>query len=657
MGNKYKNRRDFFNTLLNRADEAAEETAVADAPGIPIKEAPPGSDKNFERFSRKELTGRQYAPLLEPEDQGHVANRVTSVTSGLTAYSGTWGDAEVAHLLRRTGFGVKGADIATLKAMTISNAVDAVLNITTTPVSPSATPLNYYNNINGAADSSSVAYGASWTGTNLTFGSTSNDGTVDAYRQNALQAWHWGLWLNGDYTIREKMVQFWFHFIPVDFGDVRNTVYNGATLSHEYMKLLRDNAAGNFFTLIKAIAKNPAMLVFLSGQYSTASAPNENFGRELMELFTLGKVPTQNYDEFDIKAAAKVFSGWRVISTTTPAGNPFQQAQPFTVDMVLSAHNTSNKYFSSNFGSASTATVTGGTTVTTAKAEFDAFFNMLFTQQATTIAKYVVRRLYRYFVYYDIDATTETNIIGPLATTLTTGTSTTNAWDILPVLQQLFKSQHFYDVANRGVMIKSPTNLLTGVIKHFGINTTTTNSATAPANNLLQNQYTVWKYLNDYCNNNLEESVGLVPNVSGYKAWYQSPGYYQNWINTNTIQKRTSFIASLLSTNGLNTGGNLYLKIDVIAFMNNFTSTVQSAPDLLTAAMVSLLLTQDPGQTVRDAWMTANLLGNQTTYSYWTIAWTNYTGTPTNSTYLSTVKTRLTNLISAIIQSAEYQLM
>ncbi len=287
MGNKYKNRRDFFNTLLNRVNE---EEDVAVAQGIPIKEAPPGPDKLFERFSRKELTGRQYAPLPEPEDEGHTAARVAAVTTGLTAYSGTWSDEEVSHLLRRTGFGVKLADVTTLKAMTISNAVDAVLTVTTTPSTPSATPLNYYNNISGATDSSGVLYGADWTGTNMSFGSTSNDGTVDSYRQNSLQAWHWGLWLSGDYTIREKMVQFWHHFIPVDFNDVRNSEVNGATLCSDYMKLLRTNATGNFKTLIQDIAKSPAMLVFLSGQYSTASAPNENFGRELMELFMLGKV-------------------------------------------------------------------------------------------------------------------------------------------------------------------------------------------------------------------------------------------------------------------------------------------------------------------------------------------------------------------------------
>ncbi len=370
-------------------------------------------------------------------------------------------------------------------------------------------------------------------------------------------------------------------------------------------------------------------------------------------------MPTQNYDEFDIKAAAKVLSGWKVkLPTGITSGNPFAQAYPFTVDMVTSYHNSTNKVFSGNFG---TTTITGSSVYANAVAEFTTFFNMLFTQQATTIAKYICRRLYRFFVYYDIDATIETNVIAPLATTLTTATSTTAAWDILPVLKQLFKSEHFYDMANRGVMIKAPFDMITGALRNFSISTTTVNTATGSnPNNQIYNQYTVWKYLNDYCNNYLEQSAGLVPNVSGYKAYYQTPGYYQNWINTNTIQRRTSFLNSLLSTNGISTGG-ISLKVDAMAFTSQFANATIADPDLLVAAMVKILLSLDPGQTVRDNIKNPALLGNTGTNSYWTTAWTNYSTTATTSSlyagYLATVKSRLSALITAIVQLAEYQLM
>lgn len=630
MGKKYTSRRQFFSTILN---PSGPEEDVAVQQGSPIKELPAGPDKLFERYSRKEL-GRMYSPGFNPEENGEsqTANRVTTVSSGLTAYSGTWSEWEVAHLLRRTGFGVRSGDLSSLLAMTTGNAVDAVLTVTSTPSSPSTTPLNHYNNT--IADSSSVALGASWTGTNLSYtGTANNDGTIDAYRQYSLQAWNWGLWLNGDYTIREKMVNFWHHFISVDFSDVRNTANNGATMCADYMTLLRNNATGNFVTLIKAIAKSPAMLVFLGGHYSTATVPNENFARELMELFTLGKVPTQNYDEFDIKAAAKVFSGWRV--------NSFTGSYPFTVAFNSTYHNTSNKVFSSNF---STTTITG-LTGSSGSTEFDTFFNMLFAQQGTTIAQYVCRRLYRFFVYYDIDSTIETNVISGLATTLVN-----NSWNILPVLKQLFKSQHFYDMANRGVMIKPPFDLLAGTLRTFNVATTA-----ATGTNQVVNQYAIWKYFNDYCNNYLEQSAGLVPNVSGYKAYYQTPGYYQSWINSNTIQRRASLINLLIS--GISTGG-ISVKIDSIAFVNGrYSQTVIQDPDLLVDAIVMTLLPIDLSTTVKGQLKTQNLLQNQTTNSYWTTAWTNYYGSPTNAGYISTVKTRLNNLLTAIMQMAEYQLM
>jgi uncharacterized protein (DUF1800 family) len=633
MGNKDQSRRAFFRKLVNRDENGTNLEALAAQAGI-FAPAPAGEDKLFDKYSRKTLSGgRSYTDRMAEESTPEAANRVGTVSSGLTAYTGTWSEWEAAHLLRRTCFSATNADVSYLLTMTMANAVDDVLNVSsTTPSAPSAAPLNYYNNT--AADSSSVALGATWTGTNLSYtGTSNNDSTVDAYRQYSLTAWHWGLWLNGGPKILEKMVKFWYHFIPVNFDDLRNQVSNGATLSAQYMTTLRNNALGDYMTLIQAIAKTPAMLVYLGGHYSTASTPNENFGRELLELFAMGKLPTQNYDEDDVKAAAKVFSGWRVSAA-------FNSAFPLSAGFNSSYHNTSKKTFSSNFGGTAITGLTGPSGAT----EFDSFFNMLFAQQGTTIAKYICRRLYRFFVYYDIDANVETNVIAGLASTLIT-----NSWNIIPVLKQLFKSQHFYDMANRGVMIKSPIDLLTGTLRSFGVNTTAAAGATQ-----VVNQYNIWKYFHDYCNNYLEQGFGLVPTVSGWKGYYQSPGYYQNWINTNTIQRRSTLLTSLM--NGITVGG-ISMKIDPVAFVNQYPQATISDPDLLVAAIVKTLLPVDLPQAERDQLKIQNLLQNQTNNSYWTSAWAAYYGPPLNSMNLSTVKTRLSNLITAILQRAEYQLM
>jgi uncharacterized protein (DUF1800 family) len=593
------------------------------------EEPPGGPDPLFDKYARKTLGPRQYSEVMQlPVADDVDSLRVGNITSGLTPYAGAWTAWEAAHLLRRTSFGIKKADLEALLLLTPSAAVDALLNISA-PVVPSATPLNYYQAT--LADSGGIALGASWTSNNLTY-VNANDGTNNTYRQISLTSWSWGLCIDDAATIREKMTQFWYHFIPVNFDDIRNQQNNSATMCSDYMSLLRANALGNFKTLIKAIAKTPAMLVFLGNQYSTASVPNENFARELLELFTMGKVPTQNYTEPDIIAASKVISGWRVPS--------FIAAYPFAPGFNATYHNQSNKTFSVNYFGG--ITINNQTGVNGAN-EFDIFFDLLFTQQQTTIAKYICRRLYRFFVYYDIDANIETNVIAPLSALLIS-----NNWDMAPVMSTLLKSEHFFDVANKCVMIKSPVDFITSALRTLNINTTAAAGATQVAN-----QYAIWNYFQNYANNNLEQGLGLVPNVSGWKAYYQDPTYYQNWINSNSIQRRATLLTSFV--NGFTVGG-LSIKFDPIAYVQQFPSATIQDPDLLINAIVPYLFAVDLPATYKNDTKVATLLAGQVTNNYWTTAWNTYVSTPTTAN-ANIVRTRLNSLFTTFLQLAEFQLM
>lgn len=438
--------------------------------------------------------------------------------------------------------------------------------------------------------------------------------------------------LNDPTSIREKMVKFWYHFIPINIDDIGNQTSNAATLSNDYFTLLRSNALGNFKTLIKEIAKAPAMLIYLGNQFSTATVPNENFARELMELFTMGKVPTQNYTEPDIIAASKVFSGWRVAD--------YRMAYPFVTAFNSSKHNQTDKVFSSNFGNTTINNQTGANGAN----EFDLFFDMLFAQQQLTIAKYLCRRLYRFFVYYDIDANIETNVIEPLAAFVVSSN-----FEMDLVLKKLFKSEHFFDAANKGVQIKNPFDFIAGTLRTLKINTTPAVGASQ-----LVNQYTVWRYFHNYANSNLEQGYGLVPNVSGWKAYYQEPTYLQNWINSSTIQRRSSLLTAFI--NGFTTG-NTRIKFDPIAFVQQFPNTTIQDADLLIEEIMPYLFSVDlPAQFKTDT-KVATLLAGQITNNYWTTAWNNYTATPTNTSYANIVRTRLNSLISTFIQLAEFQLL
>jgi uncharacterized protein (DUF1800 family) len=601
------NRRNLFNLILNKL-QINQDT----------------KDPLFEKYSRKIFTGRRYQSNQRAKNSGFT-DRVFPVSSGLNSYSGNWGKPEALHLLRRTGYGFKQADVDTLLALNVSNAVNTILKVNTTPPAP---PVNSYNNY--SPDENNLPYGGDWTNDPLPTGTN----TTNSRRIDSLSQWNFGLACNQNLTIKEKMTWFWYHFIPVDFETVRTAPFsnagsNSCRIIYSYITMFRDNPLGNYKTLIRKMATQPAMMYYLNNQANSKTSPDENFAREIMELFTLGKDPLSQYTEADVVQAAKVLTGWRVVNLNT--------ATPVT-NFDITYHDTSTKQFSSFFNN----TIISNT----GASELDALIDMIFSK-SQVVSEYICRRLYRYFVYYDIDATIESNIIKPLAQTFVA-----NNWEIAPVLNQLFKSQHFYDMANRGVYIKSPFDLVIGSLRTFNLNYTVAD----PTN--FEAQYRVWNYFNNTISGGLEQTMGKIPNVSGWVAFYQNPSFHEYWINSSTIQKRFDFLNRLF--NGYNLTYNLLttrIEADLIGFIQQFDPTICANPDLLVAECIQFLLPIDISSTQKDQIKIQSLLSNQTTNNYWTSAWSLYLSDTSNSTNKNSVKTRLKSLFVTLTQLAEYQLM
>jgi uncharacterized protein (DUF1800 family) len=588
-------------------------------------------DPLFAKYSRKIFKGRKYQKAIASEStlkDANELNRVVPVTSGLATYSGPWTKIEALHLLKRTGFGYKKADVDSLSALPFNTAVNTVLTINSTPPSP---PVNSYNNT--IPDENGLAYGQPWPDNPFVSGTYSLGGVTNNARIESLKQWNIGVFCNQNISIKEKMSLFWYHFIPIDFEIVRtgNATFvstNSARICYSYLKLFSDNAAGNFKTLIRSMATHPAMMLYLNNQANSVTSPDENFAREVMELFTLGKDPLSQYTEADIIQAAKLLTGWRIQNLNT--------VNPSTA-FVAASHDNSTKQFSTFFNSAAIPN--------SGAAELDLFINMIFAKQQV-VSEYICRRLYRFFVYYDIDATTEANIITPLAQTFVA-----NNWNIAPVLNQLFKSQHFFDMANRGVYIKSPYDLVIGAVRMFNLSY----NLSDPTN--YQAQYNVWRSFNTTLIG-LEQSQGKVPNVSGWPAFYQNPAFHEYWINSSTTQKRFLFLSTIFNgynivSNGLTTR----IEVDVIAWVKQFPNATIENPDTLVQECINYLLPIDLSTVVKTSLKVQNLLSGQISNYYWSDAWTNHVNTPTNATFQNTVKTRLKALLSTITQYAEYQLM
>ena len=628
MGTPTVTRRDFFKKLtINTVNEEN------------------NNDPLFEKYSRKTLGPRVFKNEFIQFNEAFLSReneelRVGNVTSTLAAYTGTWGEKEAIHLLKRTGFGFKKAQVDTLVAAGSANAAaNIVLAINTTPPAP---PVVWYTNL--AADANGLAYGADWTNNPSPSVNAATDAlqsTSDYYRIQGLGAWLYNQAVNQDISIKEKMTWFWYHFMPIDFDSIRNSnnsriSQNGSRIYYSYMKMFRDAAMGNFKTLIKNVALSPSMMFYLNNQANTATAPDENFARELMELFTLGKDPLSQYTQSDVVAAAQVLTGWRVQNLTT--ANP-------TTTFVTGSHKTGNKQFSAFFNNTVISNPTP-TNLANGALELDQLIDMIFSKQQV-VSEYICRRLYRYFVYYDIDANIETNVIVPLAQLFVASN-----WDIAPVLNKLFKSQHFYDMANRGVYIKTPIDFTISALKSFNLNFNVATQTNYEA------QTKVGIYFNESIGSQMEQEMGAIPNVSGWNAFYQTPAFHQYWINTNTIQKRFSFLQNAftgynLTYNTLTTN----FKVDVIAFVQQFSNPTIVDPNLLVSKCILYLLPVDLSQAQRDTIKLQTLLYQQVTDAYWTGAWNNYALNPTNASFKAIVTDRLKNLLYTLVQLAEYQLM
>ena len=218
--------------------------------------------------------------------------------------------------------------------------------------------------------------------------------------------------VNSAAQLREKMAFFWHgHFACRNL----NVFFQQGLLD-----IIRRNALGNFGTLLKEVSKNAAMLNFLNNQQNKKDHPNENFAREVMELFTLGR---GNYTEHDVKEAARAFTGW---NATIKGEFIFRKGQ----------HD-----FGSKTVLGKTGDLDGGDVL-----------DILLQQKQT--AKFVTKKLYKFLVNEQPDEAKVEWLADRFYK---------NEYDISKLLEDIFTSEWFYEEKNVGAKIKSPVELLAGI--------------------------------------------------------------------------------------------------------------------------------------------------------------------------------------------------
>jgi uncharacterized protein (DUF1800 family) len=215
----------------------------------------------------------------------------------------------------------------------------------------------------------------------------------------------------------EKMLLFWHGHFAVQ------TLFGG--LARVYLNALHQHALGRFSDLTMAIATDPAMILFLNNQQNHKDKPNENFARELMELFTLGR---GHYSEKDIQEAARAFTGWACI----PLKGTFVYKEE--------DHDTGQKTFFGQTGNWNGQDI----------------IRMIMSKEETAV--FVTKKIYRFFV----NDTPNEDRVKVLADSFYA-----SGYDIKSLLKEIFSSDWFYDSENVGNRVKSPVELIAGLLKTF----------------------------------------------------------------------------------------------------------------------------------------------------------------------------------------------
>ena len=441
---------------------------------------------------------------------------LTCATGTLSPYTPSaaqpWNRRRAAHLFKRLQFGASFQEIEDALAQNPLDIVDAIIDEalnTPLPTEPDW---------------------ADWALSDYPPDQVSEYATQQVYE--TVSEWLTGMYVG---NFRERLALFWHNHFVTRIDD-----YNCPSYMYQYLTLLRQYGMGNFRTFTYEMGKTPAMLLFLNGVQNTRFEPNENYARELYELFTLGE--NNNYTQTDIEETARALTGWN--GFTEPCA---------PIDFRPNLHDPGIKTI---FGQ-------------TGNWNYDDVHNILFTHRQDEIATFICRKIYTHFVSHEPDET----IIAGMATTFKN-----NNFEIAPVLRQLFKSEHFFDEAVLNVHIKSPVEMAIGYLKEAEFPITDFYDADLGYNQLFINIY--------FLTAQLGQQLLNPPNVAGWEG-------DTIWVNNATLTARWNlsdlFLGATVSQNNPSNGTPLALTLVNLA---RNISDIPNDPAFVTELIVDLFIPQ-----------------------------------------------------------------
>lgn len=343
----------------------------------------------------------------------------------LTEYSGEWTYKQAAHLLRRATIGVTDSEIRAAVTDGLKKTVDKLLTNYTPNTSYISDFIGQDAEVVPPMDRNSDEF-KTWQQNQIN------------HRERLMRWWLKIISSNTVVSIQDKMSLFWADHLTVGFDSV-----GPGEFMYEHNNLYRKYSLGNFKDFIREGSTTSAMLRYLNGDMNFVDAKNnkinENFSRELLELFTTGVYDLEgkaNYTQTDVYEGARALTGW--VQGNSPKGQKFKSPKGMFLQQRWDSKEKTYLGKTGNW-------------------KLDDVINIIFGERAKQVAEFVCNKLYKEFVY---DLSAEKDIVVELAKTFQASN-----WEIKPVLKQLLLSEHFYDNTNVGATHKSPMDYLVGLIR------------------------------------------------------------------------------------------------------------------------------------------------------------------------------------------------
>ena len=389
---------------------------------------------------------------------------------------------ESAHLLRRAGFGGSPQDIDDLTARGREGAVDFLIN---------------YTQIDNSAMDSLLA-------------SSFDFSTQNGITNGEIRRWWFTRMVNTRRQFEEKMTLFWHNHFATSSSKVQDFFMLNQNV------LLRQSALDRFDDLLLKVSQDPAMLIWLDNITNVLGRANENFGRELQELFSMGinDVVTgeQNYTEQDVKEVARAFTGWN-----------YRRQQPFPFQLNASQHDNGSKSIYTGTPWAQTGNLSGEDVIT------------IISARAAT-ARYLTWKLFNFFVYPVTNSSADKATIDRFAKVYLN-----NNHSIKELVRAIFTSDEFFSERAFFSLVKQPAELVVGAIRMLG-GTYNQGTNARGSNTLAQ------------LSRNMGQDLFGPPDVAGWD-------FNLGWVNTASMLERFNY-ANVFLTNRNTTNPGVFVTND-----------------------------------------------------------------------------------------------